>query len=290
MGVLFLNVMVLESIIKPTRAEQKPAEMVLVGFIYSTIAILLSLWVFESHASLIAVFLTVMASIPLMIGTIVLEEKKSLTKSEKHILKEHIKALKLFVYLFLGFVGAFTLWFVVLPSQTIQNLFSVQLQTIAAINARISGNAIGNSFLFEIIINNLKVLFFCIFFSFFYGAGAIFILTWNASVISAAIGSFIRNNIESYAQHIGLAKIAGYFHIVSLGVLKYMTHGILEIVAYFIGGLAGGLISVAIVKHGYRSEKFNNIILDVLNLTVLAVVLIVIAGIIEVFVTPVFFS
>ena len=43
----------------------------------------------------------------------------------------------------------------------------------------------------EIFINNMGVLFLCIIFSFLYGAGAIFILTWNASVIAAAIGSFI---------------------------------------------------------------------------------------------------
>ena len=36
----------------------------------------------------------------------------------------------------------------------------------------------------------------------------------------------------------------------AIGMTRYMTHGIFEILAYFIGGLAGGLISVAIIRHG----------------------------------------
>ena len=51
---------------------------------------------------------------------------------------------------------------------------------------------------------------FCVFFSFFYGAGAIFILVWNASVISAAIGSFVRSNIEKLAAAEGLMIVVNY--------------------------------------------------------------------------------
>jgi hypothetical protein len=60
-----------------------------------------------------------------------------------------------------------------------------------------------------------------------------FILTWNASVIGAAIGNFIRTEISRYAGSLGFAKAAAYFQIISLGLLKYAIHGIPEILAYF---------------------------------------------------------
>ncbi|MFH0876142.1 MAG: stage II sporulation protein M, partial [archaeon] len=193
--------------------------------------------------------------------------------------------------LFLGFVIAFSLWFIFLPGATAESLFDTQLNTISAINSQATAGSITGAystrFLNDIISNNLKVLFFCLFFSFFYGAGAIFILTWNASVISAAIGTFVRNNIEVYAASVGLFKVAGYMHIFSMGLLRYMTHGIFEILAYFVAALAGGLISIAVMKHNIGTEKFRIVMKDALILTLIAAILIVAAGLIEVYITPV---
>ena len=64
--------MVLESLTGAEYAEKRPAEMFIVAFAYTTIAILLSLWVFAEYAGLTMVFFTVMAAIPLMIKLIVL--------------------------------------------------------------------------------------------------------------------------------------------------------------------------------------------------------------------------
>src|SRR3989344_1097763 len=88
----------------------------------------------------------------------------------------------------------------ILPSDLAETVFSAQLDTIKAINtnvAKLTGQAFDLSYGMEafvmIFLNNVKVLLFCLFFAFFFGAGAIFILTWNASVISAAIGTYFRN-------------------------------------------------------------------------------------------------
>ncbi|MDP4012411.1 MAG: stage II sporulation protein M [Candidatus Nanoarchaeia archaeon] len=300
--------MVLESIMSPEKAEKKPWDMIFIGFLYASVAMFLSVWVFKEEASLVMVLLTVIASIPLIFNTIQLEEKKDLEiEREWTLLKEHSKALSFFVCLFFGFVLAYTVWFVFLPDTIVQATFETQLSTIKAINTQITGgssfvnsaNVFGGSIdaaatssgslLYRIVANNLKVLLFCVFFSFFYGAGAIFILTWNASVISAAVGTFIRNNIGSYATAIGLTKVGGYFHIFSLGLLRYSLHGIPEILAYFIGGLAGGIISIAVIKHDFGTKDFKRILTDSIDLMVLAVAVIFIAGVLEVYVTPLFF-
>ncbi len=282
--------MVLESLINPFKAERKPVHMLFFGALYASVAVFLSLWIFKEEASMIVVFLTVLATVPLMYRTIKYEEEKDLKiKDESTILKEHGRALEFFMYLFFGFVIGFVVWFVFLPHTLVQELFSTQLFTINVINNKVTGDMVSDGVFWNILFNNFKVMFFCLFFSFFYGAGAIFILTWNASVIAAAIGTYIRSNIALYAQHAGFYKVAGYFQVVSVGILRYMTHGVFEILAYFIAGLAGSLISVAIIRHNIGDRQFNKVLLDAMILLLIAALVTVFAGVIEVYVTPALF-
>ncbi len=283
--------MVIENLVNPAKAEGRPWEMFFLGFLYASIAVFLSLWIFHDYASLVMVFLTVFASIPVVYTLIAIEEKKDTSgRSEISLLKEHSKALAVLVFLFLGYTVAFSLWFVVLPESTVTNMFNVQLETIRSINAgAVTSFSAGTGFVMQIFSNNIKVMIFCIMFAFLFGMGAIFILTWNASVIAAAIGTFIRNNVASYADAAGLGKLTGYFHIGSVGLMRYMIHGIPEILAYFTAGLAGGIISVAVIRHDFGSKNFNKILYDSMDLIVIAVLILFIAALIEVFITPVLF-
>ncbi len=290
--------MVLEALVGPKGAENKTWFMFFIGFLYATAAIFLSIWVFKDEASIVMILLTVIAALPLTYRTFSLEEKKDvLFDHELPLLKEHWKALRFMMFMFIGFVFAFSLWFVVMPGTLVQDVFDTQLNTIGAINTQVSGRAIDvtssasqqSGFFMQIFANNIKVLLFCLFFSFFYGAGAIFILAWNASVIGAAVGTFIRNNLGLIANQVGLIKVGGYMHIFSLGLLRYLTHGIPEILAYFIGGLAGGLISVAVIKHHSSPHEFKRVMLDALDLVLLGVLVLFIAGVVEVYVTPALF-
>jgi uncharacterized membrane protein SpoIIM required for sporulation len=273
--------MVFEALINPMKAERRPWELFFIGIFYSSLAIVLSLWIFNDHASLVMVFITVLACVHIVYGVIQLEEEKGKTiMSESALFKEHGKALLLFTFLFLGFVVSFSLWYVSLPSEALSNVFGVQQQTITQINTQITGGFTFSLTTFsKIFLNNIKVMIFCLLFAFFFGTGAIFILSWNASVIGTAIGSFVKGSMES----------GGFVSAFSLGVMRYMTHGIFEIGAYFMVGLAGGIISIAIVKHEYGSEGFRHTLLDSLDLVIGSVVVLFVAGLIEVFVTPVLF-
>ncbi len=284
--------MVLESLLSPFKAEKHPKEMFIVGLIYASIAVFLSIWIFKDYASLVMVFLTVGAATPMMYRTMKIEEKRDLTSNQEQffLIKDHWPALSFFTYMFIGFVVAFTLWYIFLPPSMVNLVFNVQTRTIEAINAQITGNVISlaNTFV-QIFLNNVKVLLFSVFFAFFYGAGAIFILTWNASVISAAVGNFIRTNLALTAKSAGLMQVWNYFHIFALGLLRYFIHGIPEILAYFMGGLAGGIISVAVIKHHLSTEKSKKVLLDSIDLIVLAIFILFIAALIEVFITPLLF-
>ena len=283
--------MVVEALLFPLKAEKKPWQMFFIGFLYTSIGIFLALWIFRDQASLIMVFMITMAALPIFYNTMKLEESKDmLIDTETALLREHNKAIVFFMYLFVGITIACAVWYVVLPTQTINSLFDKQIGTIQTINNQVSGNVISNlSVFWKIFFNNFKVMAFSILFSFIYGAGAIFILVWNATVIGAAIGNFIRANISSYTSSFGLLEAGNYFHVVSLGLLKYSIHGIPEIAAYFYGGLAGGILSVALIRKHFRSEKFPTIMKDFSELTLIGVGFLIAAAFLEVYVTPILF-
>ncbi len=274
--------MVLESLIGPIKAERNKKWLFIYGIVYATIGMIVALWVFRSQASMVMVFLTVLASFPLFYKTIRYEEKKDLKKNvpELVLIKEHGEALKYLMFLFSGFVVAFTILFLIFPPDITRSLFSSQISTIEAINSNITGNTTSIDIFFKVLANNLRVLFFCIFFAFFYGAGALFILVWNASVIGAAAGSFVQSRIAEYGS---------YFLAIPVSLMRYMTHGMFEILAYFIAGLAGGIISVAVINHKTTSEQFKHVVIDSLDLILLGFIVLVFAAFVEVFITPVFF-
>ncbi len=283
--------MVLESLLNPLKAKRRPWLLFIIGFVYAVLALVLALWIFEDHASLVMVFLAVIASLPFVHHLLTTEEEKDLEEGlgEKKLLKEHSKAITVLMMLFIGMAVAFTLLYVCLPKEMSTEVFKVQSQTIANLNQQVTGKVAQTTLLSRIFLNNIKVLIFCILFSFIYGSGAIFILTWNASVIGAAAGNFIRTNLAHYADAAGLQKIGAYFYVGSLSVLRYAVHGLPEILAYFVAALAGGIISIAIVKKDYNNKRFQKVLLDISDLVLLSVLILFIAALLEVFVTPVLF-
>jgi len=338
--------MVLESLINPYKAEQKPSRLIFYGFLYASIAMYLALSTFEGQASMVFVFLTVMASMPLMFNIIRAEEKKDVSDfHEIKLLKEHSKALYAFMSLFVGITLAVVAWYVfaplgvfiavlilafilfeekmkaieeklfhhnyhlmvlliaiicgaiiasaswyTLPSDS-ETLFETQTNTINQINSQVTGMTSHNrlSTFSSIFFNNIKVLIFCILFSFLYGAGAIFVLTWNASVIGTAIGNYIRTNLATAAHLVGAEQAAHHLNVISIGLLKYVVHGVPEILAYFVAALAGGIISVAVIKHDFKGRKFEHIILDSADLLLISLGILFVAAVLEVWVTPLLF-
>ncbi|MBI4918361.1 stage II sporulation protein M [archaeon] len=287
--------MVLEAIMNPFQAEKHPIDILLLGVVYAAVSLFLALWVFENQAGLVTVFLTVLACVPLFYHTMIFEEQKSLKiNSEWRLMREHGKAFLFFTMLFIGITIGYTFLYVVLPSSSVEKVFSVQIETINNINGQVNGNFIGTAFqqkLFsQIVLNNIKVMIFSLFFSLLYGSGSIFILVWNSSVISAAFGNFIRTYVSYLLNILQLDTLSAYTKVVSLSVLRYSIHGIPEILSYFIAGLAGGILSVAVIRKDFNYKKFEKIMFDFTNLVVLALIVVIISGLLEVYVTPIVFQ
>ena len=285
--------MVLEFIIKPLQAEKRPWEMFFYGLVIASVGLFLGYWIFKDRADLVMVFLTTFACIPVLFLAIRAEEQKDVElENESAMLKEHSKVIAFFTFLFLGILVAYVIWNVFLPSTMNQALFNQQVTTISQINSPVQGSVTGfaaSMGLFnKIFFNNIKVMIFCILFSFFYGAGAIFILSWNASVVATAIGGLIKGQLAKHSS-LGIIKLTSLAHITTYSFSRYLIHGLPEMIAYMIAGLAGGIISVAVIKRDLTGDKFRKIMFDSSTLMLLAILVLVIAALIESFITPALF-
>jgi len=283
----------IELFMKAKRAERRPWELLFVGAFWASVSLLLVTFFFGNDpilregSGLLIVIFTVVSCLPFMYYIIKLEEGKDVEIDDSgRLVKEHSKAIHALMWMFLGFVIAFSFWYIVLPDQSGQN-FNFQIKTFCAINSPsnydyclgqhgipISTGAVtGSNAVFAIFANNISVLIFTIAFSLIFGAGAIFILVWNASVIAAAIGIFAKGQLID----------------LPIAIFRYMFHGIPEISAYFVGALAGGIISVAVIRRDLRGEGAWRILQDALTLIIIAIVILMVAALMEVYLTPVMF-
>lgn len=284
--------MVLESLVSPENAEKRKSIVFGLGILFSIVGAILANALGGANESMLYVFFTTIPAIPIMYSIIKLEESKDLKPvSEKYLLKEHSKALGAFMALFLGMIIGKVLVFVFAPWEVTVSLFDAQIVTLEGIKTSMTGYVTaGQIAAFNMVFfNNVKVLILSIIFSFLFGAGAIFILSWNASVIAAAIGSFIRAQIQHAGELLGFTRMISYFEVWTVGLLMFAIHGIPEILAYFTAALAGGIISVAIIKHDFGTENFERIVMDSADLLLISLLLLLISALLEVFITPILF-
>ena len=93
--------MVLESIIGPLKAEKNYWSLILVGFLYGTVGLFLSYWIFQDQAGIVMVFFVVIAAVPLFYRTMRREESKiGVLKNETALLMSHASVLRFFMFFF----------------------------------------------------------------------------------------------------------------------------------------------------------------------------------------------
>jgi len=283
----------LESLINPKRVEKGAWKMLFVGLLYGSLSLLLVHWFFardavlSQYSGILVVTFCVMFSLPFMYFIIKQEEEEDEeVEGFLKVWETHKDAIFALMWLFLGFVLAFTFWYILLQNST---LFNAQIETYCMINSPgniencvseyalsesgISGGATKELRFLSIMENNVYVMIFTLIFSLIFGAGAIFILAWNASVIAAAIGVFTQYKIAE----------------IPLGIVRYMIHGFPEIAAYFITALAGGMFGFGVIKHGIRNRHFVRVLENVALLLFLAIIILIVAAVIEVYLTPLLF-
>jgi uncharacterized membrane protein SpoIIM required for sporulation len=293
-----------EQIISPKTTKKKPWEMVFLGVILVSVSIWFGFflsWFIDASASMLVIAILVITLAPLMHKILVMEyltdELIAEHKLNESFFIRHIDVIATYSFLFLGLLIGFTLWFTILPEQstamampTIYDVFSEPLSAYSQLSAQISGKSVeglvgkvlpGNEKCMTYLTrNNLRIMLYCFVASFLFGAGALWLLIWNASVISVAIGLKIRELLTSTG--IVKAYIIG-FSTHTLGIALW---AIPELTAYFVAAVAGGIISVAVSRHHLKSKEFWFTVYDAGLLLILAVCLVLLGAYIEHFFVP----
>lgn len=276
----------LESLLNLRLAKDKPWVVAVWAFIISSVAVLFSDRIYHyvnvqgvsvNIAGIYVVLITIIPSIYFVTILIKREEKLEEEEIARHYKKgffeRHDRDILIFLFYFLGLTVSFAAWSIILAP----GFFQMQLSTICGINpsfcsspgmaGSITGLAAGKaafSSFMTYLVNNLGVMVFAFALSIVFGAGAIFIIVWNASILGVAIGSLSKTFME-----------------IPFHGLSYLPWGLPEIAGYICAGLAGGIISAAIIRGHHRRGVFRVILFDSLKILILAILLIVLAAAIE---------
>jgi len=256
--------MVLERIISLKTAVRNPLAMFVVGGLVSVSCLVISFLVFNESVGMFTTFLITIAMTPFMVNLLRWEEaetEQEIARRKEKFLSRHKDVLMIYTAFFVGMILSLSIVFIILPDAVVEQIFKDQITEIEIIR----GDFLSLDMFQRIVLNNISVLLISFLFSFVFGAGAIFILSWNASVLAAAIGL--------------AAKAIGGMHGLPFAALIFFPHGSLEILAYFIGAIAGGLVSAAVTRS--RSKYFWHVVRNSLMLVAIAVVLLVVAGFVE---------
>ncbi|MFH1895209.1 MAG: stage II sporulation protein M [archaeon] len=286
--------MVLESIISGKNARNHPLVMMFLAAALSSVGIWTSYLTFPSSASVLSIAFITIGIVPILYTIFIVEEAEEASKEGKwfSFISRHFDLIKIYSWFFIGLILSYSLWYVVLPPEMNATVFSEQntvIENISELKTELTGNITGTTAVcsdnlwcwFDVILqNNLRVLFLGVILSAVYGVGAMFLIAWNASVIGAVIGKDALMLVSSYASFGAFAYVFAYFHglIKALGLIP---HGMFEVLGYFVGAMAGALISIVVTKGHYRKHEIKLLVKDSIGLIFLSLLLLFIGAVIE---------
>jgi uncharacterized membrane protein SpoIIM required for sporulation len=251
-------IIMLEYILDPGKAARSPILVAIVAIIFSLTAVFLSLTLFYEFSSVLMCAFITMFFTPFFLKLFAAEEAKELTsKVDRNLLRRHVDVIKIYSAFFIGVIFILSLLFVVLPNNIQEVLFSKQVSEIKRITSLATGNIISFDLAKIIFLNNTFVLLTTFLLSFIFGAGAVLILSWNASVIAVYAGNYINSLIAKGTQP-ALALMIG----LPQSLLSIALHGIPEIIGYFFAGLAGGILSATVASTKLSFEQFRRLLAD----------------------------
>lgn len=287
--------MVLESLFEGESIVKHPLSALFLGFVFSSVSVWIAFFSFPSSASILAISFITIAAVPMIHYVFILEESALVKKKTKKnsFVGRNFDLIKIYTCFTIGIIVSFATWFVLLPpAQTAfcieenkclsipskEVVFKEQSNALSRVSALASGapegmgkatqspsGVCGNDFWcwFNLIfVNNSSLMLMAVLLSFLFGAGALFLITWNASIVGTLIGQ----------------NIVAEYHWRFLGLLP---HGIPEFGGYFMGAISGGMISVALTKKNSSTKEFELIARDSFILLLLALFSLLIGGAVE---------
>ena len=288
--------MVLEDIPTLQGAHKHPVSLFFIAFIVTSACMIVAFQTFPDNTSVLTLAFVAVAFMPIMHALFIQEEQKEVDEDDMPFafIATHFEVIHIYGWIFVGLIATYAFWYAVLPATSEgcsgiscvlpskDTLFREQNKVYTGITGKAAGqltaNAVGSTECFDektksfegcfqlIFNNNMWVMVLAIIFSFVWGAGALFLLGWNASVI----GLFIGSEILSKSLEAGVIRAIGY-----------LPHGLPEIMAYFVASIAGGMISATISKRKFAHHELRIVAIDSVLLLLLATITLVIGAFIE---------
>ncbi|MBI4019186.1 MAG: stage II sporulation protein M [Candidatus Aenigmarchaeota archaeon] len=266
--------MVLEAVLVPKNVKNRPLKILVLSFVYSIVAISFSHHLFPAQSSMLAVALITIIFIPFFQKLFEQDEVSeilSLKKLKDNVFLRHEATIKAFSLFFIGTTLAITVSYYFFPQY--DGVFTLQTSTLQSFA---TGRVTDMGTMLLLMANNTQVMLLMFILSTIFGAGAVLILAWNASVIGVYLGMIARAFTSA-----GVDSATAFFYGVQSGLFSIALHGVPEILAYFIAGIAGGILSVGIARERIGSLRFKKIFMDSIKLLALAQILIISAAWLE---------
>jgi len=239
--------------IYPDLLKKKPAFAAIAAAFFVLIGFIAAFFVFSTALSMAMVAFGSLLLLPFIVKILEPNTEYSPPRGKavrlSDIFKTHNRLIVFYIFLFFGMALEYMLLFSVLPPQLGDVAFSNQMALIGPVAQ------FGQPEAFVAILgNNLMILIIAFALSVFFGAGSIFVLNYNASIAGVLYGSAFRTLLWGTAPF-------------TANLLFFIPHTILEILAYLLAAVGGGILVRGLTKENIRDSA----VLFVISLMVLIV-------------------
>lgn len=279
--------MVLEHIFPVNWLESKGRYAFILGGIYSIIGILLSSILFPGDPALVAVAFTSLLLLPELYKIFSMEERQESLEQKvtlRALWKDDVGILRIYIFLFLGILLVYSVGTILLPDFQTNNLFREQLEIRfgqgfagnAVAGEAVAGGVFSSGLFYSLLSNNFLVLMAVFIMALLTGDGAIFLITWNASVWGTIFGITAKN----------AALFSGKNSFVVFGIIMLVVfpHMMIEAISYFLAAISGSVISKDVILEKFASERFLEVFGFNLYLFLFALAFLLLGAIVETFV------
>ena len=279
--------MVLEHIFPEDWLERKGIYAFLLGVGYSIVGVLIASILFPGDPALVAVAFTSMLLLPELYKIFSIEERQESIEqrvSLRSLWRDDIEVVRLYIFLFLGIMLVYSIGTILLPELQANSLFREQLEI--RFGQGFSGNAVAgqatsaevfsSGLFYTLLTNNFLVLMACFILALLAGDGAIFMITWNASVWGTIFGLTAKNAATVAGQH--------PLYFFGLIMLIVFPHMIIEAISYFLAAISGSVISKDVLLEQFASERFFEVFGFNLYLLLFGLLFLLLGAIVETFV------
>jgi len=244
------------------------------GIAYSIIGLFSAMLLFPADPGSIAVAFIALLLVPALSSLLALEETKMAKEARFSVARlfwNHWDIFTIYFFLFVGVFLTFGFFCAVWPPIATSAIFGRSMQAIPGLAAGASTQT-----LISILAFNTKILLFCLVMSFFYGAGSVFVLVWNASSWGVVLGLAAASSATS------VHPIAQFLY----SLLFWAPLLVLQAGSYFFAATAGGVVSKAMIREKLFTPRFKKIIQDGIFLFIFALLFSILSAYVQVWLAP----